>query len=170
MLIVVIYNMTGIFIVFKIEQYHIRKDIKHQIKAGIPKDELHFFSFSQNEYEQLEWIRPDIEFRLGNNMFDIVRVENFQDSIQLYCVNDKEEAILFAQLDEMIRKKMEQESNTSDSPLSKVVKIFKSVYTSDLFCYQFTTQSSQISSDYHDLNSFYSSPFIENSTPPPDTV
>jgi hypothetical protein len=162
--------MTGVFIVFKIEQAYVRKSIKHQIKAGIPEGELHVFKLSNSEYEQLDWVRPDIEFRKDKEMFDIVRSEKLGDSIQLYCVNDKEETVLFAQLDEMIQKKMGQESNSPNSPISKVVKILKLVYVNDTCIHIMNVHALRLVNNFAEFNYFYSSPYLEVLTPPPDTV
>jgi len=58
-------------------------------------------------------------------MYDVVRIENLNDSIQIYCVNDEEEEVLFARLDGMIKKQMERESNSTNNPLCKVAKTIK---------------------------------------------
>lgn len=165
-----ILDLAGIFVVFKIEQFNIRKEIKRQIKRGIDDDDLHLFSLTQKEYDELNWVREDIEFRSDSSMFDIVRLEKNRDSIFLYCVNDKEEAILFAQLDDMVKKKTEQNSNSPDSPANKVVKLFK------LFNYVENINDSYqgiftISRNvFIEKNVCYLLPFIAIDNPPPDTV
>jgi len=169
-LIVVLFNMTGFFVIFKIEQYQIRKEIKTQIKAGIPQSDLHKFSLSNHDYQRLEWIRQDIEFKSGINMFDIVRSEQFSDSIYLYCVNDIEEATLFAQLDEMVKDKKKKESDSPDSATNTLAKLF------NLFQY---VEYVQIKIAFGNENEkpncvrkpiFYSSPFMGLEIPPPDKV
>lgn len=170
MLFVLLFNTAGVFIVFKIEQAHIRKAIKHRIKAGISEDDLHHFGLSLDDYDQLDWVRPRIEFRSGNCFYDIVHSACRSDSIHLYCVNDKEESILFAELDMLMQKQMEQESNNADGPLNKVVKIFKSVYVSDGLCLLLNPDNSFDLIKFHELCTFFSSPYLEHLTPPPDTV
>jgi hypothetical protein len=169
-LLAIVLNLTSVFIVFKIQQCRIRREIKHQIKAGIPEGELHEFNLSKKDYEQLDWVRPDIEFRKGNEMFDIVRTETTSDSIQLHCVNDKEEAVLFTQLDELIQKKMEKESSAPNSPISKVVKILKLVYVTSDFKDSLAFLAAKELHHFADLKYLYSSPYLEVLTPPPDTV
>ncbi len=165
-----IFNMTGIFIVFKIEQAHIRKSIKHQIKAGIPEEELHIFNLSKVEYIKLDWVRPDIEFRKNKEMFDIVHMKSLHDSVRLYCVNDKEEAILFAQLDKMIKKKMQQESNSSNSPITKVLKLFNLIYISNQTENKSLTYYRMNKKSYHYYTNLYDSPLIKQPSPPPKSV
>lgn len=170
LLFTIIFNLTGVFIVFKIEQAHIRKTIKHQIKEGVPEDELHIFNLSQEAYDQLDWVRPDIEFREGKEMYDIVRFENLGDSIQLHCVSDEDETILFAQLDEMTKKKLEQESQSPNNPISRIVKVLKVIYAFNKYSYTINSQELNITDNFATLNYSYSSPYLEVPTLPPNTI
>lgn len=163
-------NMTGTYIVFKIEQTFIRKSIKHQIKAGIPEDELHEFVLSEKAYEELDWVRPHKEFRFGDEMFDIVRAETFGNTIYLHCVNDKEEALLFAQLEEITQKKMEQESRTPNSPITKVVKILKLVYIPFDSNETLPVISNNQIQTFLGIEPMYSSPSLQVPSPPPNTI
>ncbi|MDN4163991.1 hypothetical protein QWY31_00680 [Cytophagales bacterium LB-30] len=170
MLALFIGNMIGPFVVFKIEQTFIRKSIKLQIKAGIPEDDLHEFTLSATAYKALDWVRPDKEFRLDDEMFDIVRAETLGNTIHLYCVNDTEEALLFAQLDEITQKKMEQESNAPNSPVAKVVKLLKLVYVSFDNKEVLTGLSENPKQRFSGVKPLYSSPFLRVPSPPPNTV
>lgn len=162
--------MAGIFVVFKIEQTQVRKEIKHQIKSGLRENDLHLFVYSKKEFEQFDWVRKDLEFELNNEMFDIVRSENKDDTVLLYCVNDKEETLLFAQLDEMIRKKMEQESSSSQNSSRKLVKFFK-FFNCILPQFENKYQSEEADQNtFSELISHYLSPYIKVSSPPPDPV
>ncbi|RFC55650.1 hypothetical protein [Brumimicrobium aurantiacum] len=162
--------MTGIYIAFKIEQAHIRSAIKHEIKEGIPENELHEFNLTPTEYEQLDWIRPDIEFRKHKQMFDIVRRENKGDDIVLHCVNDKEETLLFANLEELIQNKMNKESKTPKSPLNKMIKVIKVVYVNDFTNYVFQHLSLNAENGFFETKKLYQSPNLGVPTPPPDFV
>lgn len=166
----ILFNMTGIYIAFKIEQAHIRSSIKHEIKDGIPEDELHEFHLSQKDYDQLNWVRPDIEFRRRKQMFDIVRRENKGDSIILHCVNDKEESLLFAHLDELIQNKMNKESKTPNSPLNKIVKVIKVVYVNDFSSFILEHQTLNAEIGFYETTKLYNSPSLGVPTPPPDNV
>lgn len=162
--------MTGVYIIFKMEQSKIRTSIKHQIKSGIPENELHVFSLSVEEYQQLNWVRKDKEFSLQTNMYDIVRKQNTKDSIFLFCVNDKEEAVLFARLDEMVKKSIEHNSNSSDNPLNNVVKLFKLLYVIEDTRYFFNEIGNIVTTNFGRLKFHYVSPYLEQLTPPPDKV
>lgn len=159
--------MIAPFIAFKVEQAQIRKAIKHQIKAGIPESELHYFCLSQKDYQQLDWVREDIEFRVGTNMYDIVRSENENDSISLYCVNDKEEAVLFAELDDVVKKQMEGDAN---SPSGKGSKTLNLVYIVPNFHFSLVVCSFFDPANFSEINKFYAEPVIECIPHPPDLV
>lgn len=102
----------GVFPVFKMKQYAVRKEIKRRIKNSIPEDELHILTFHSPETD-VEWVREGKEFILGERMFDVVRKEIKGDSTVFHCVNDKEEAVLFAQLDDYVQKELQGNSKSS---------------------------------------------------------
>lgn len=169
-LVVVAFNMAGIFVVFKMYQKTIRKEIKQQIKAGIPEQELHVFKLSKEEYSKLNWVREDIEFRLGDKMFDIVRSENTDHSIYLHCINDTEEAILFAELDDLTLTKIQKESKNTKNQLFKVVKTVKLEYLPTEFVFPIDGFYTCRTASYTHTLAAYVSPYLQVLIPPPDTV
>ncbi len=169
-LLLLVFNTIGILVVFKIQQSKIRADIKDQIKAGVPREDLHEFVMSQKGYKILEWVRPELEFRVGEEMFDIVDFEQFNDSIRLLCVNDTEEALLFVHLKELIQKKINQESNEPNSPMAQVIKACKLVYISQINDLIIQTYSSRETNLCIEIIDDYQSPFIEIHLPPPEVV
>ena len=161
-------NFTGAYIVLKVQQNQIRRSIKRQIKSGIPTGELHFFELSQEEYDQLDWERPDIEFHMNSEMFDIVRKEKVGDSIHLYCVNDTEEAILFSQLDKLVQLEIEHESRQANNPITKVAKALKLLYVSENFTFKINPNTLKTIKSNFNTNSKLTFVFLEVSTPPPN--
>lgn len=95
-------GIVGYFPIFKLEQYRIRKEIKTQIKNKIPISELHTFRF-KNPTSDVIWIRPQIEFRLNGHMYDVVHEKKYKTFTEFKCVNDTEETILFANLDQAVQ-------------------------------------------------------------------
>lgn len=95
-------GIVGYFPIFKLEQYRIRKEIKTQIKNKIPISELHTFRF-KNPTSDVIWIRPQIEFRLNGHMYDVVHEKKHKTFTEFKCVNDTEETILFANLDQAVQ-------------------------------------------------------------------
>ena len=170
LLLAFLFNMGGIFVVFKIEQFKIRRAIKQEIKAGLDEDELHYFTFSAVEYAQLDWERENKEFRLGREMFDIIRMKNAGDTMELYCVNDTEEALLFAGLDELAKEKSEKESGNPNHSSGKVLKMLKKFqYTNEpVSLFEGGLTTSKYGTGLREGP--YSSPYIDRETPPPDSV
>lgn len=170
LLMLFIFNMSGIFIVFKIEQAFIRQEIKNKIKGGVPEDDLHLFVLSRYEYGALNWVREDIEFRYGNEMFDVVRSQFKSDSVYLYCINDKEETVLFARLDSMIFENLNAKSKNKSHPLHYAIKLFKTsfIFTNDVFdISEYLVELKQKSECYI---LFYTSPYLGVNYPPPNIV
>jgi len=121
LLILFLYNVAGTFISFKAQQHSIRREIKSKIKKSVPENELILLSFhpSSKEYSQLDWIEGH-EFRYQGQMFDMVRQTTGKDGlIHFYCINDTQEEILFAHLDEYVKNHV---SNTSNRHNTKKVQ------------------------------------------------
>lgn len=114
--------------VFKLQQLKIRREIKRQIKRGVSEDDLHVISIHPNNASDLNWQKEN-EFIYQGNMYDVVRKEVLEDATIVYhCINDKQEAQLFANLDEMVKKHMD-----TDSPANKTAKkLFKIFSLSDV--------------------------------------
>lgn len=119
---------VGILPIFKMKQYSVRKEIKRRIKNSIPEEELHILTFLSPETD-VEWVREGKEFVFGQRMYDVVHKEIKGDSTVFHCVNDKEEALLFAHLDDYVQKEMQGNSKHSKRKRSsgKVLRI-------QLFC------------------------------------
>ncbi|CAN5239674.1 hypothetical protein BH09BAC1_BH09BAC1_03590 [soil metagenome] len=116
LLLVLLFNTLGFYPVFKMHQYRVRREIKHQIKQGIPKEDLHPFALHISDVKALDWEGGERkEFRHEGLMYDVVHEEIKGDSIYLLCVNDTEEDILFAQLDELVNQQMDENSSAPQS-------------------------------------------------------
>lgn len=91
---------------FHIQRQRIRKEIKTRIKQGVPKGEMRVFSFSLSgdDLKNLQW-HNDHEFRFEQRMYDVVHRSIQNDSIYFQCIDDNQETVLFAQLDELTRVK-----------------------------------------------------------------
>lgn len=120
---VFIYTSVGFYGTFIIQQRQTRKEIKRLIKQGVPEEKLTKLSFdpSSDEYKQLVWVKKN-EFRYNGQMFDIVRQSTDENGIIHYaCINDKQEEMLFANLDDYI----DNDQLPSSGKQKKVNDIFK---------------------------------------------
>lgn len=125
-LILYAYNIAGYLAVFKAMQYHVRKEIKRQIKEAVPQKDLVLITIAEGDEGALHWIK-DNEFRYMGNLFDVVRHRTENDTTYYYCVNDPQEELLFENLDAHIRTQM-----NADRTAQKAADVFKSI-TKDYF-------------------------------------
>ena len=121
-LIVFTSNITGVLVVFKLQHLQIRREIKRQIKRGVPENELHLISVKQGEEEQLNW-QNEKEFIYKETFYDVVRKETGEAGLTLYyCINDTQEEELFANLDALIKKYSEKQQ-TKGKMAKKLLKL-----------------------------------------------
>lgn len=98
------YLIGGYIVVFKTQQYSIKKSIKHQLKNGVPKGDLVRIVITDNNKSLLKWEEKN-EFWYKGDIYDIVNTHKRQkDTVVYYCINDKDEKILFVNLFHLTRK------------------------------------------------------------------
>jgi hypothetical protein len=98
--------------IFKLQQYHIRYEIKQRIKAGIDRDELVLLKLpkdSGRKTDYFSWLVPEKELRFKNKMYDIVHEETHGDTSWYYCILDEQETELFANLDKEVNREMSEQ-------------------------------------------------------------
>ncbi|HTM67626.1 MAG TPA: hypothetical protein VL093_14970 [Flavipsychrobacter sp.] len=102
-LLVLLTGLGGYFVVFKVEQFALRREMKERIKSSLPESQLQHFAFSKQKTSTLDWERKGKEFRLDGDMYDIVRAETEGDTVHFYCLRDDKETKLFAGLDQLMK-------------------------------------------------------------------
>lgn len=89
---------------FRVQQYQIRRDIKRQIMRGIPDEALCALSLSEANASEFFWLEDD-EFFYRGSMYDVVRkVALSETEAVYYCINDVLEEKLFAHLDLLVKR------------------------------------------------------------------
>lgn len=167
LLLIFCFNLFGFIPVFRIVQRQIRSELKTRIKESVPENELHAIDFSKHE-KDIVWIQPDKEFRLHEKMYDIVRVENVDEKIIYYCVDDVDEARLFAHLDEMVKDYLDHDQSTRGKTAKKLLKSFSKVYLPTKNINLFPEIG--VSVNYCPFKQSYYSLLQEVGTPPPESV
>jgi hypothetical protein len=124
-LIVFIWQLAGFFIYFEIERHHVRKDIKRAIKQSLPQNQYKQFNFTEKEFKELTWIN-DHEFKMNGRLYDVVKKNKSNIGFSVYCIDDIQETVLFAQLDESTASNLNNQPEKA--PLKSFVKLLKSVY------------------------------------------
>ncbi len=108
-------QMQGTWLVFKLQQTAIRHEVKQQIKAGVPASDLVVLRIAKvwEETHNARFEREHSkEFRFDGEMYDIISSQDEGDTTVYVCIHDVKESGLFANLDCMI----ETEANT---PINK---------------------------------------------------
>ncbi|MDP4662240.1 MAG: hypothetical protein NWS74_01130 [Salibacteraceae bacterium] len=94
----------GPWLIFKVQQFALRSEIKHQIKAGIPHHDLVRIAIANawetEKNDRIEWEHSK-EFRFDGEWYDVVKSEAKLDSTVYFCIHDAKESHLFARLDAM---------------------------------------------------------------------
>jgi mRNA-degrading endonuclease YafQ of YafQ-DinJ toxin-antitoxin module len=138
LLLILLFAYGGYWIVFKLQQYHIRSEVKQAIKNGISEEEISTFVLADLENlpaNEFAWVHAK-EFKLNGAYYDVIRTEVKGDSVLLFCFHDFKESQLFASLDRIIAMKMGEHE-----PLQKNISSLNSLLKS-LFLNEFTTLNS----------------------------
>lgn len=99
---------------FKLQQHHIRKEIKQKIKRGVPDDELVLLKIAKNSdiaSDNFFRLMFENEIRLDGNMYDIVRQEDRGDTTWYFCILDDKETGLFTNLDGWVKREFDKNSD-----------------------------------------------------------
>jgi len=124
-----VFHSAGHFIIFKVLEYNTKKEIKTRIKLGVPEYELVLLkipkSIEEKPNKHFQRIHEK-EFRYKGEMYDIVKEENKTDTTYYYCIHDKEETKLFANLDTMIKNEMNNPEK--EKKLNGLIQIINGTY------------------------------------------
>lgn len=124
-LIIFIWQLAGFFIYFEIARFHVRKDIKRAIKHSLPQNKFKQFNFTNEEFKYLTWINEH-EFKMNGRLYDVVKKNKSNVGFSVYCIDDIQETVLFAQLDEATVSNLNNQPEKA--PLKSFVKLFKLAY------------------------------------------
>lgn len=108
----------------KVQQYQLRKEIRAQIKEGIPETDLIQITISPKEANKLIW-KDKEEFSYNDKMYDVVKMEVQNGSTVYYCISDAQETKLIAKYNKELKRKR-KEKNNRNSPV-KTVKFLQHV-------------------------------------------
>ncbi len=126
LLLVFAFNIGGFLSVFEIQKGMARKQMKRRLKEGVPEAQLSHITIGKQEAATLEWKKSN-EFRYKGNLYDIVKSSRDADgTIHYYCVTDKQETVLFANLDELVK---QSTGTTENSPVKGLYKILLKLYS-----------------------------------------
>lgn len=114
MIFLIIFHGTFQIFIIKIFITNHSKDIRLMIEEGTVEQDLFLFKIHKDEIghntQNIKWKEKD-EFRFNGEMYDVVRKEIFEDSVYLYCFRDAKESFLYANMDRILNRLNENDSN-----------------------------------------------------------
>ena len=160
------FNVVGFYFVFEIDQHYVRTEINHRIKKEMSDKELTDITTAANENNELNW-KNEKEFWYKGLMYDVVKKSTSEGITHYYCITDREETTLFANLDEFVKQNSDTQNkeNSSAKNLSKLLcnpfipsqQLIHSFSASSLLPQRATTDN-------------YFSPVIDITGPPPKVI
>ena len=160
------YNIGGVFIAYRFEQYSIRKEIKKQIKEGVPQNELTTILCTKKNESEIIW-QNEKEFLFHGNLYDVVRKEILANGDTRYeCINDKQETELFVSLDKKVGKQLDARHKGDSAAKS----LFSALYFSKLIPLSFALIQPILLQKIHFSETKYFVPFLEINSPPPQFI
>ncbi|MDQ3047741.1 MAG: hypothetical protein M3R27_09355 [Bacteroidota bacterium] len=127
-----LFNLGGYFVAFKALEFQAKKEIKAQIKNGIPENEMIRIVINSSNSSELDWIKSDKEFRYKGEMYDIVRIEIKNSGTEYFCIQDKQEKILFANLEDHIRQHISDNKPLKNKTAKELKDHVLKVYSSEI--------------------------------------
>ncbi len=79
--------MVGYFLVFEIEQFQIKSEIRSKIKSGVDTEYLTIITIDKKNSGSIEWIEEKEEMRYKDELFDVVKFTENEKTISYYCIN-----------------------------------------------------------------------------------
>ncbi|NVK64120.1 MAG: hypothetical protein HWE22_06005 [Flavobacteriales bacterium] len=153
--------IPAMFTFLHYQKKQVRKDVKHQIIAGIDRSELVLLKFTKKECETtLRWNHAK-EFEFDASMYDIVEAEVKDGLVHFWCWWDNKETKLNKQLDNLLL------GAWNHNPLQRknkerLTKLYKS-----LFFESDALLNPKIPVDTEQMNTSYDFGFLTRSYPPP---
>ncbi len=167
--VIFLFNMAGYFIVFKSVQYQIKKEIKAEIKKKINPNELTTIVIDKKQVNKIDWLEEGKEMHYKGKLYDVVRRTENAISITYYCINDDQEKLLFANLEEHIAMHIAAnkpiKNHASEKSANKAIKLY--------FSNEQSVKFNTVLLDQHhffSINLSYKSTFTETDSPPPELV
>jgi hypothetical protein len=105
--------MLGMYGWLQQRRREVRKEVKHQIIAGLDRSELVLLTFTPEQQTKLKWEHSQ-EFEFDGEMYDVVEMEVIDGITQYWCWPDNEESALNRQLNELLLAALDQDPQHRD--------------------------------------------------------
>jgi len=119
--------IAAMFTFLHYQKKHVRREVKHQIIAGIDRSELVLLKFTpEDATTNLDWKHAK-EFGYQESMYDIVEMEFHNDSIHFWCWWDNKETALNKQLNSLLAG-VWNDDPTQQKNKEHIAKLYKSFF------------------------------------------
>jgi hypothetical protein len=159
LLAVLFISQAGYYFFYTYQQYRVQEEMEKQLFSKIPESLLESFDAGQ-QGDKIKWIEKGKEFSLNGVMYDVVRINQNNGHIILYCLNDKKEKQL---LDDLAKSVERNHDNSKEGKnIGKIIQD-EVVFNCDenIICFTAFT----IHYSYYKINPITS--FKEVNSPPP---
>jgi hypothetical protein len=163
-----LFNTVGYYIAFKTVQLAVKKEIKSQIKSNLAIKELTMITINKTDLSTIDWKDGGKEMVYKDEMYDIVRTTETPVSITYYCINDRKEKALFANLDEHINAHISADKPLKNSGSKKLVEHVVKLYFCNEPMLSFNINETGVLFFLTPIK--FPSVFIEINSPPPEFV
>ncbi len=138
LLLIFLFNLVGYYVFFEVRRAQIKEEITTSIKKITPESKLHRITLSNTELSAINWKEKNKEFYFKGELYDIVKKEITGNNTVFYCINDKKEKTLYAQLEKIINETGNSEnSKNSDSGLDLFFTDVSSLVNANLTSFLF---------------------------------
>lgn len=168
LLAIFLFNIVGYFLAFSVVKYQVRKEIKKQIKLGLPESELTFLHIAKSDEDELSWVESGKEFIYKDQMYDVVRVESKQDTTIYQCIKDTQEDALFAHLGDHVQKHIAENKPMKNNGAKKLGQHVIKIYFLSEVTYFLALTESII--EFPSINNVCVSAVKKVHSPPPELV
>jgi hypothetical protein len=160
------WQLVGFNVFFQVERFQVRKDIKKAIKHSLPDKSYKEFNFTFKEFNQLAWIN-DHEFKMDGRMYDVVKKKKNDIGYSVSCIDDIQETVLFAKLDEATT------SNLNNQPEKAPIKSFVKSFECNYILTEIIQSNHQLEYEINIIHNFhyeylYAQFKVSEQIPPPD--
>jgi hypothetical protein len=100
LIIILLFNVCGYFILFDVLQEKNHRDIKARINQGIREKELTVIELNSINVSEIKWIEANKEFTWQGNMYDVVKFDIRNGTRCIYCINDTRERKLVREFED----------------------------------------------------------------------
>jgi hypothetical protein len=165
LLLVLVFQLVGGYILFKIWQRQMKTQAKQQILAGLPPQSLNLLIISPSQQKTLEW-EDEREFRYQGNWYDVVRTETHDSLTYYYCYLDTQETQLITQFSYLLDLEAFSQRNFPQATKN----IFKKIIEEPAYFYLWQYALAQVLGQVSYFN--YTSQLSDNqlviNSPPPE--